>query len=267
MNRFASLILIVCFAFGCNENDEQTTESENTRTEYSPQDTRAITNDETEGSVVNIPTPSGYTRVSTKANDFDAWLRNVPLKKEKQVYLYNGQLKGNQEAQFAVLNVSVGNQDLQQCADAVMRLRAEYLFENKRYDEIVFYDNDHTAYGVSAPYTREHFLSCMNKVFGMCGTASLSKQLQTLNNTNNIKGGDVLIKGGFPGHAVIVMDVAENDAGKKIYLLAQSYMPAQDIHVLKNPNNTSLSPWYEADGSNTINTPEYTFYSNQWMTW
>ena len=59
---------------------------------------------------------------------------------------------------------------------------------------------------------------------------------------NNIKPGDVLIRGGFPGHAVIVMDMATNSAGKKIYLLAQSYMPAQDIHVLVNPSDEHSSP-------------------------
>ena len=55
---------------------------------------------------------------------FGAWLRSVPLKKNLTVYLYNGVPKRNQEAQFAVLDVSVGHEDLQQCADAVMRLRA-----------------------------------------------------------------------------------------------------------------------------------------------
>ncbi len=77
----------------------------------------------------------------------------------------------------------------------------------------------------------------------------------------------MLIRGGFPGHAVIVMDVAVNDSGKKIYLLAQSYMPAQDIHVLKNPGNTDLSPWYEVNQENFIITPEYTFTNNELKRW
>ena len=48
--------------------------------------------------------------------------------------------------------------------------------------------------------------------------------------------GDVLIQGGSPGHAVIVVDMAENPAtGEKLYLLAQSYMPAQDIQSAGEP--------------------------------
>ena len=79
--------------------------------------------------------------------------------------------------------------------------------------------------------------------------------------------GDVLIRGGFPGHAVIVMDVAVNSQGKKIYLIAQSYMPAQDIHVLINPANNEISPWYEVDDAEIIETPEYIFTRNELKTW
>jgi hypothetical protein len=77
----------------------------------------------------------------------------------------------------------------------------------------------------------------------------------------------VIIRGGFPGHAVIVMDVAVNASGKKIYLLAQSYMPAQDIHVLKNPMNADLSPWYEVNDDPIIYTPEYRFTKNELKRW
>jgi len=46
-----------------------------------------------------------------------------------------------------------------------------------------------------------------------------------------------------PGHAVIVVDMAEDAKGQRAFLLAQSYMPAQDIHILKNPMDADLSPW------------------------
>ena len=79
--------------------------------------------------------------------------------------------------------------------------------------------------------------------------------------------GDVLISGWFPGHAVIVMDVAINNAGNKIFLLAQSYMPAQDIHVLNNPSDKKLSPWYEVNEDRIIETPEYTFTKDELKRW
>lgn len=217
--------------------------------------------------IKEIPLPAGFERVKADPGSFAGFLQNTGLKAHTTVYLYNGQPKQNQDAQYVLLNISTGNKDLQQCADAVMRLRAEYLFTQKQFDQIIFYDNDHTAYTFSAPFTREHFDKYLARVFGMCGSASLSKQLKPVGKFSDIQPGDVIIRGGFPGHAVIVMDVALNIAGKKIYLLAQSYMPAQDIHVLKNPASADLTPWYEVNDDNIIRTPEYTFKQRELMRW
>jgi hypothetical protein len=101
----------------------------------------------------------------------------------------------------------------------------------------------------------------------MCGTASLEKQLKPVNGLNHMEAGDVFIKGGFPGHAMIVMDVAINEKGKKMYMLAQSYMPAQDIHIVKNPVNDKLSPWYEVNNNGDIITPEWIFTNRQLKRW
>lgn len=214
-----------------------------------------------------IPLPAGFERIHSADGSFAYWLRNVHLKKDKTVYKYDGNPKANQEAQFAVLDITIGNRDLQQCADAVMRLRAEYLFDRGRFDEIIFYDNDGKRYAFDKPYNRDHFNSYLQRIFGICGSASLSKQLHTVSKLNDIIPGDVLIRGGFPGHAVIVMDVAINVQGVKAYLIAQSYMPAQDIHVLINPENENRSPWYIVHDALLIETPEYTFRSNELKRW
>jgi hypothetical protein len=215
-----------------------------------------------------IPLPEGFQRTAGDPGSFTEYLRNTGLKKQTTVYLYNGEPKQNQDAQYALLNISIGNKDLQLCADAVMRIRAEYLFSKKQFDQIIFYDNDKTAYRFAAPYTREHFNKYLDRVFGMCGSASLSKQLKPVADFSDIRPGDVIIRGGFPGHAVIVMDVAINAAsGERIYLLAQSYMPAQDIHVLKNPSDAGLSPWYKVSDEQIIQTPEYSFTMNELKRW
>jgi hypothetical protein len=217
--------------------------------------------------ISEIPLPAGFKRIQSAKESFASWLRNVHLKKNKTVYKYDGRPKANQHAQFAVLDISVGKKDLQQCADAVMRLKAAYLFEQEQYDEIIFYDNNGKGYKLEKPFTRNNFDAYLQRIFGMCGSASLSKQLHAVNKFNDISPGDVLIRGGFPGHAVIVMDVATDDHGKKIYLLAQSYMPAQDIHILINPSQASISPWYLVTDDTIIKTPEYIFRSNELKRW
>lgn len=209
--------------------------------------------------IQSIPTPAGYTRVP--AVGFGEYLRNVALKSDKTVYLYNGKKKQNQDAQYAVLDVSVGDEDLQQCADAVMRLRAEWLFRSKQYDKIVFNSVSGKPVKFNPPYDYGHLLKHMDIVYRVCNSWSLERDLKP-KRIQDVEIGDVLIKGGFPGHVVIVVDVAVNKKGEKVFMLAQSYMPAQDIHIL----NGEDGPWYYArDG--VIDTPEYTFYSNQLKTW
>ena len=216
-------------------------------------------------SIEAIPLPNGFSRLHADSNSFAQWLLHVPLKKDKTVYLFNDSIKKNQAAQFAVLDISTGNKNLQQCADAVMRLRAEYLFATLQFDNIVFYDNDGKAYAFKASFTKNHLHQYLQTVFGMCGTASLAKQLHKVT-INNIQPGDVLIHGGFPGHAVLVMDVAADTAGNKIFMIAQSYMPAQDIHVLVNVDDRS-SPWYYLTDSKQIETPEYVFEVGELRRW
>src|SRR5262245_19513806 len=72
-------------------------------------------------------------------------------------------------------------------------------------------------------------------------------------------GGDVFIQAGYPGHAVIVVDVAKDRQGHKVFLLAQSYMPAQDMQILRNPELRALGPWYDANFGAILRTPEWTF--------
>jgi hypothetical protein len=215
--------------------------------------------------VNDIAVPAGY-KIINSSQGFGEWLGNVGLKKDNTVYLYDGSEKQNQSAQYAVLDISVGNQNLQQCADAVMRLRAEYLYSAGKYDQIAFKDNAGKEYRFTAPYDRTRFQQYLLTVFGMCGSASLSKELKQ-KDIHDIIPGDVFIRGGFPGHAVIVMEVAENPAGEKICLLAQSYMPAQDIHILNNPNDDGLSPWYKPNEREIIITPEYVFKKTELKGW
>lgn len=227
-------------------------------------------------------TPNKFERIKIDSNSFGHYLRNLPLKKDgEKVYLFNKKEKAHQNAQAAVIDLDIGNRDLQQCADATIRLRAEYLFAQKKYKDIHFNFTD----GFNAEYSKwrkgfrisvkkegttwtptskksisyDSFRHYLNMVFAYAGTASLEKELKKVA-LENMQIGDVFIQGGFPGHAVIVVDMAINkNSGKKIFMLAQSYMPAQDIHVLRNPNNMELSPWYDLDFGEQLITPEWKF--------
>jgi hypothetical protein len=148
-----------------------------------------------------------------------------------------------------------------------MRLRAEYLYAQKKYADIAFMDYSGKWYKWPGAANRPAFDNYLNNVFGWCGSASLEKQLKPVADLSNITAGDVFVMGGFPGHAMLVTDVAVNDKGKKVFMLAQGYQPAQDIHIVINPLNTRLSPWYEVNDEQKIITPEWIFYRNKLRRW
>ncbi len=209
--------------------------------------------------IAYIPPPDGFKTKQYAEGSFANYLQNLPLKKDKTVYLFNGEKKQNQSAQFAVKNMSIGKENLQQCADAFMRLWAEYWWSRGALEQIFFTDNNGKKYMLPQNAYRPQFNRYLSNVFGMCGSYSFAKQLKPIGITG-MGCGDVLIRGGFPGHAVIVVPMAQHQlTHKKMYMLAQSYMPAQDIHVLNNPLRPD-SPWYLLDDTATIiYTPQYWF--------
>lgn len=210
--------------------------------------------------------PSGFERVKEEPTSFANYLRHLPLQpKGALVNYYDGRQKPNRNVYAAVVNMDIGKKDLQQCADAVMRLRGEYLYGQKKYEKIHFelvstlkpsYYKNYAKGDYSYPTFRKY----MEHIFMSANTASLLHELVKVPSFVQMKIGDVLVQKRIPyGHAVIVVDMAVNPkTGQKVYLLAQSYMPAQETQILQNPNNEDLSPWYELMDE-TISTPEWTF--------
>jgi hypothetical protein len=226
--------------------------------------------------------PAGFSRINFPNNAFANYLQNLPLKPHgAKVKYFNGQTKEDNRVYDAVVSLPIGKRDLHQCADAVIRLRAEWLFSNNQFEKICF----NFTNGFKACYsewmkgrriavsgnrvwwtdgglpvnTHESFWKYLETVFAYAGTLSLSKEMVAIP-LSELSVGDVFIQGGLPGHAVIIVDMAVNkNTGEKLFLLAQSYMPAQEIQILKNPNNSSISPWYTASFTTEIFTPEWTF--------
>ena len=236
--------------------------------------------------VCRIAPPQGFIR--KEISGFGDYLRNLPLKPlGTKVKLYDGSVKGWQGGAYAVIDMEIGTSDLQQCADAVMRLRAEYLWHEKRYEDIHFnftngmrvdyskwaqgyrikVNGNNTSWykATGEDYSYQTFRKYMNQIFMYAGTASLSKELKSIS-LSDLQVGDVFIIGGHPGHAMIVVDMAEDYMGNKAILVAQSYMPAQDIHIVTNLKDKAKSPWYIINRTTKeFNFPEYHFNSSQIM--
>jgi hypothetical protein len=227
-------------------------------------------------------TPPGFVRAAVAEDSFAAFLRRLPLKgPQADVLLYDGRRKANDGIYAAVVDLPIGRRDLHQCADAVIRLRAEYLYRYKRFRQIHFnFSNGFRAeyskwiegYRIAVagnrarwelrrgPANTERDLwEFLETVFCYAGTLSLARELVPVG-AQSMQGGDVFIQGGSPGHAVIIVDLAvHGQSGEKIFMLAQSFMPAQELQILCNPRDPGRSPWYAADFGAVLTTPEWTF--------
>jgi len=232
--------------------------------------------------------PKGYSRVSYNKLSFAHYLASLPLKPYgTPVTYYDGSVKMKKNVYLSVVDFDIDPVNLQQCADAVMRLRAEYLYSNKAYNEIQFTFGN----GFKASYSEwmkgkrivvtgnravwkaakrpsndyRSFRKYLLTVFTYAGTASLVRDLVHVKKISDIETGDVFLKPGSPGHAVIVVDTALNAGKRKVFILAQSYMPAQDIQILENPSDSGISPWYEIPEGKELETPEWNFSVNELM--
>ncbi len=253
-----------------------------------PPEQKGLVNDKGSTIQTRFNTPSGFERIPVEENSFANYLRNLPLKPVgSKVKYFDGRIKDDY-AYEAVVDMEIGNTNLEQCADAIIRLRGEYFYEKKAYDTISFtltngFPVDYTQWmkgnrivvnGHTTTWkktaepsnTYKDFRSYMDLVFTYAGTLSLSKTLHS-KNIKDISIGDVFILGGSPGHAVIVVDMAENKSGEKVFMLAQSYMPAQETQILRNLNDDKLTPWYSSKIVGDLVTPQWTFETNQLKTW
>ena len=225
--------------------------------------------------------PDGYDRTAEDEGSLALFLRNYPMKPYgSKVLLYDKREKGNQGAHASVFVLPIEEYDLQQCADSVMRVYAEYFWATGQYDRIAFhftngfearYDKWREGYRIdvngnnvswvsSASYddSYECFVAYLKMVFCYAGTLSMETEA-TETTMEELKVGDVFLYGSSPGHVVMVVDTCVNLKGEKAFLLAQGYMPAQEFHVLKNPNHEE-DPWYyESELTYPLFTPEYTF--------
>lgn len=271
-----------------NSSRPATSEASAAPSNISPEPaTKSLINTDGKTVVERINVPEGFERVKVQPGSYQEYLRNLPLKPHgSKIKLYNGQTL-DKDVHVAVLDIDVGDRDLQQCADAVMRLRAEYLYGKGMYDKIHFnftdgFKADYTtwmngsriavkgdnAYWIKKTgYSKDYksFRNYLDMVFAYAGTLSLSQEMKKVP-IEDMQIGDVFIKGDDPGHTVDILDMAENKkTDEKIFIISQSYMPAQDIHILKNYENENLSPWYSVNFGEKLNTPQWVFKKDQLM--
>ena len=181
-------------------------------------------------------------------SDWELFIKHFPRKKSTVVRDYAGNVI--KEHSLGVLNTRVTS--VQQCADAAIRLRAEFLYSRKEYNKIKFkltsglevpFSKWALGYRVKVngnratliktqstnDYSRNNFEEYLKVIMTYAGSASLSRDLLHSNVPPKI--GDLLVLGGYPGHVVIIIDKKQKN-GINYYLFANSWIPAQDIEIV-----------------------------------
>ena len=101
-------------------------------------------------------------------------------------------------------------------------------------------------------------------MYSYASTRSIGKDVVSVN-INDLKIGDMFIVSGSPGHAVFVTDMAVNKkTGKKIMLIGQGHMPAQDLHIVRSLDSTA--PWFPVEDA-TFGCLTFTFQKGSQRRW
>ena len=234
---------------------------------------------------VNVP--KDYKRVNYTKGSFQEYLRNYNLKPfGSKIINYDNSHYFWQGGHIGVLEIPVPKNGLQQCADALIRIRSEYLWDNNRKDEIGFnftsghycaWNNYAEGYRpkikgnkvsfnktASVNHSKENFYKYLNLIYMYSGTLSLYNELKSIDDSD-LKIGDMLIKGGSPGHIVMICDEVINDKGERLFLLFQGNTPAQSVHLVKNLEDSNISPWYQLKEGEVLPVSNYTFSSSKFV--
>ena len=226
-----------------------------------------------------FPTPKGFVRLPLKSGSYAHWLRELPIRTDRTAVLdYEGEPLVRPCA--AIVLLDVGEDDLQQCADSAIRLHAEYLWHRGMAHKAAYHftSGDRSTWSdwkqgerflVAGPVVArfqgpdrsdDHatYRQWLSHLFRYAGTKSLAHDTVAVAE-RPFEPGDIFVAPGGPGHAVVVLDIAERSDGRKVALMGQGFMPAEDFHVLRDPGRQTVEDvWFILhDGTGAVETPSW----------
>lgn len=234
--------------------------------------------------------PEGYTRVPASEGSFLSYMRRMPVYEEgTPVYTYQGKALSAANA-AAVYDLTLGKEGYQECADSIIRLWSEYFYATGQTGRIAF----HLTNGFATSYEKwshgsrilavgslswslplkppedsaQTLHDYLYTVMRYAGTRSLEAESEPIS-AADARAGDILCHGGSPGHAVVLADVAENERGERIFLIAQGFQPSQSCHIIGGVTQDDC-PWYTTEqlGADTsISLSSYTFHPGELRRW
>ncbi|MEI9941768.1 MAG: DUF4846 domain-containing protein [Pseudomonadota bacterium] len=226
-----------------------------------------------------FPTPPGYRRVALEPGSFGEWLRGLPLAAPGTPVLNNSGdtvFSGDDAYVAAVIAIDVGAGDLQQSADAIIRLHGEWLWANDQQNAISYKSTTKldmpfsrwakgqrllaagpnmgwVVKGKPKEATYNDFRQYIDAVMLWSNNVSLAMRATHVSDPAQLTPGDFFLQTRGKGHALLVLDVAQKPTGERVALLGQALQsPAQSMHVMRLGHATA---WFSMRPPNPVLTP------------
>jgi hypothetical protein len=225
-----------------------------------------------------FPTPPGYARVKVEPGSFAEWLRGLPMAAEgTPAKSFDGKetLAGDDDYLAGVIAIDVGDADLQQSSDVIIRLQAEFLWSRGERDKISYLSATKlnmplarwekgqrliaagpnvgwVIKGKPAEVDHPEFRKYLAAVFNWANSTSLVQRSAPVADPKELVAGDFFLQSQAPNHLAVVLDVAEKPTGERVALLGQARNPAESIHVVRPGKAT---PWFSVRPPVPVLTP------------
>ncbi|MDR1735865.1 MAG: DUF4846 domain-containing protein [Oscillospiraceae bacterium] len=203
--------------------------------------------------------PQGFTRADVGEGNFAAFLRDLPLKTDgMSVTLYDGSVGTVSAA--AVVDIPIGESDRCQRTDALILLRARYLYGAGLKSEIMFHFTSGFSYDYSSYSAGKRVKVSGSDVEWVSGGTALDNETvlgnyldvlysysraSTLESLDTKEAGELYPGVLFTdGNGAIIADMAVNaETGETAVILIGGGSPACDLYIPPN-SDAEISPWH-----------------------
>ncbi|MCL1806187.1 MAG: DUF4846 domain-containing protein [Oscillospiraceae bacterium] len=234
----------------------------------------AIKNPEGETIETRFNPPEGYRRTDLPDDSFGAYLRALPLKQDGDVlYLHDGTIKTGGSFD-AVLELKINNnRNRMRNTNFLLRLRAEYLYQAGRQDDISFHflsgfvfdfatwaegsrikenENGKVVWQAASAEADDSYDALWDYLQWVYNYSNASAMKSDLLQAVRAETGCVFLSHG----GAVIADMAADENGRAVILLVRGGEPEQEGYVVRNTNDAELSPWFTVPDNGIIKTPE-----------